>query len=53
MIIAEQVAEVLGLSRVIFVPGGTPPHKPASSVKAAPEDRFEMVESAIQGNEKF
>jgi len=53
MIIAEQVAEALGLSRVVFVPGGTPPHKPASSVKAAPEYRFEMVEAAIQGNEKF
>jgi nicotinate-nucleotide adenylyltransferase len=53
MIIAEQVAEVLGLSRVIFVPDGTPPHKPASSVKAGPEYRFEMVEAAIQCNEKF
>jgi nicotinate-nucleotide adenylyltransferase len=53
MIIAEQVAEALGLSRVVFVPGGTPPHKPASSVKAAPEYRFEMVEAAIQGNENF
>ena len=38
---------------MVFVPGGTPPHKPASSVKAAPEYRFEMVEAAIQGNEKF
>ncbi len=53
MIIAEQVAEVLGLAHVIFVPGGTPPHKPASSVKASPEYRFKMVEAAIQGNEKF
>ena len=53
MIIAEQVAEALRLSRVIFVPGGTPPHKPASSVKAGPEDRFEMVEAAIRGNGKF
>jgi nicotinate-nucleotide adenylyltransferase len=53
MIIAEQVAEVLMLSHVIFVPDGTPPHKPASSVKAAPEYRFEMVEAAIQRNEKF
>ena len=38
---------------MVIVPGGTPPHKPASSVKAAPEYRFEMVEAAIQGNEKF
>jgi nicotinate-nucleotide adenylyltransferase len=53
MIIAEQVAETLGLSRVIFVPGGVPPHKPASSLKASPEDRFGMVEAAIKDNDRF
>jgi nicotinate-nucleotide adenylyltransferase len=53
MIIAEQVAETLGFSRVIFVPGGVPPHKPASSVKAPAEDRLRMVEAAIEGNETF
>lgn len=53
LIIAEQVAEVLGFSRVVFVPGGTPPHKEASTVKASPEDRFRMVEAAIGGNGKF
>jgi nicotinate-nucleotide adenylyltransferase len=53
LIIAEQVAHTLGFKRVIFVPGGIPPHKPASSIKASAEDRFDMVEAAIQGNEKF
>ena len=53
LIIAEQVAEALGLARVIFVPGGVPPHKEASSVEAPAEDRFEMVERAVRGNEKF
>jgi nicotinate-nucleotide adenylyltransferase len=53
MVIAEQVAEVLGLARVIFVPSGVPPHKPASSIKAGTEDRLRMVEAAIQGNDKF
>ena len=53
MIIAEQVAETLSLSRVIFVPGGVPPHKPASSLKASPEDRFGMVEAAIKDNDRF
>jgi nicotinate-nucleotide adenylyltransferase len=38
---------------VIFVPGGIPPHKPASSIKASAEDRFHMVEVAIQGNDRF
>ena len=53
LIIAEQVAEALGLGRVIFVPGGVPPHKEAASVEAPAEDRFEMVEKAVRGNERF
>jgi nicotinate-nucleotide adenylyltransferase len=53
MVISEQVAEVLGLARVIFVPSGVPPHKPASSIKAGTEDRLRMVEAAIRGNDKF
>ncbi len=53
MVIAEQIAETLDLARVIFVPGGVPPHKPATSVKAEAEQRFEMVEAAVGGNDKF
>jgi nicotinate-nucleotide adenylyltransferase len=53
MVIAEQVMGELGLSRVVFVPGGIPPHKEASSVRASAEDRFDMVEAAVEGNERF
>ena len=53
MIIAEQVMGELDLSRVVFVPGGIPPHKEASSVRASAEDRFAMVEAAVAGNESF
>ena len=53
MVIAEQVMDELKLSRVVFVPGGIPPHKEASSVRASAEDRFEMVEAAVAGNERF
>ena len=53
MVIAEQVTQALHLARVIFVPGGVPPHKTASSVKASAEDRFDMVEAAIEGNDEF
>jgi nicotinate-nucleotide adenylyltransferase len=53
MVIAEQVMGELGLARVVFVPGGIPPHKEASSVRASAEDRFEMVEAAVEGNERF
>ena len=53
MIIAEQVMSELRLDRVVFVPGGIPPHKEASSVRANAEDRFSMVEAAVAGNERF
>jgi nicotinate-nucleotide adenylyltransferase len=53
LVVAEQVAQTLGLARVIFVPGGIPPHKPASSIKAAAEDRLHLVEMAIENNDKF
>jgi nicotinate-nucleotide adenylyltransferase len=38
---------------VIFVPGGIPPHKEASSVRATAEDRYAMVEAAVRANERF
>lgn len=53
LIIAEQVVETLDLARVVFVPGGVPPHKEAHTVKASAEDRYEMVERAIQENPRF
>jgi nicotinate-nucleotide adenylyltransferase len=53
LVIAEQVMEELNLDRVVFVPSGIPPHKEASSIRAAAEDRFEMVGAAVAGNERF
>lgn len=53
MIIAEQVMDELKLSHVVFVPGGIPPHKEASSVRANAEDRYDMVEAAVAGNDSF
>ena len=53
MIIAEQVMGELGLDRILFVPGGIPPHKEASSVRATAEDRYAMVEAAVAGNQRF
>lgn len=46
--IAAAARDVLGLARVVFVPAGTPPHRPAGSVAPA-ADRLAMVEAAIQG----
>lgn len=53
LIIAEQVMDELRLDHVVFVPGGIPPHKAASSVRAPAEDRFAMVEAAVAGNGRF
>lgn len=53
MIIGEQVMGELGLDRVVFVPGGIPPHKEASSVRASAEDRLSLVEAAVAGNKRF
>lgn len=50
--IAEEAREVLGLERVLFIPAGTPPHRPAGSVASA-ADRAAMVGSAIEGNAAF
>lgn len=53
LVIAEQVADVLALERVIFVPSGVPPHKEFASVKAPVEARYAMVEAAVKGNGRF
>lgn len=50
--VAEEAREALGLDRVLFVPAGQPPHKPAGSVTAA-RDRVAMVRLAIADNPTF
>lgn len=52
---AEEVAEALGLERVIFVPSATPPHKidDRSDAIAPAADRLAWVQLAIAGNPRF
>lgn len=52
LVIAEEAREALGLDRVLFVPAGVPPHKPAGEVTPV-EHRLAMVEAAIAGNPAF
>ena len=49
--LAEEMAEALGLARVLFIPAGQPPHRGAPRT-AAPH-RLEMVRRAIAGNPLF
>lgn len=52
---AEEVAEVLGLERVLFVPSHTPPHKAAVSEGgiASGADRLGWVAAAVADHERF
>lgn len=51
MRIAEELADLIGLTRVIFVPSGTPRLRTAPI--ASRNHRSQMVGLAIQGNDKF
>ena len=50
--LAEEAADSLGLERVLFVPAGSPPHKPGVAVTPG-ADRLAMLRLAIAGNERF
>jgi nicotinate-nucleotide adenylyltransferase len=50
--LAQDAAESLGLERVLFVPAGSPPHKPGVTVTPGTH-RLAMVQLAITGNERF
>jgi nicotinate-nucleotide adenylyltransferase len=52
MAIAEEARDALGLSRIVFVPAGMPPHKRASDVTAV-DHRLAMVGLAIADNPAF
>jgi nicotinate-nucleotide adenylyltransferase len=48
---AQEVAEVLKLDKVLFVPAGNPPLKNSELAEAS--DRYEMVKMAIAANSSF
>ena len=49
--LAEEMAEAIGLERVLLIPAGQPPHRGAPRTEAA--HRLEMVRRAIAGNPRF
>ncbi len=52
LIIAEEVYYRHGLSRVVFIPAGIPPHKGTNDLIEA-RHRYEMAKLAIKGNDHF
>jgi len=49
--LAEDMADALGLERVLFIPAGQPPHR--GTPRTAASHRLEMVRRAISGNPRF
>lgn len=52
LIVAESIADRMGLDSVLFVPCHTPPHKNAACLSAG-EHRLRMIELAVEGNPRF
>ena len=52
LLLAADVREALALERVLFMPAGMPPHKPARGLAPA-EHRYEMVRLAIADDPAF
>ena len=52
LIVAGSIRERLELDQVVFVPAARPPHKAAKQL-ASPEDRWRMVQLAIEGEPGF
>ncbi len=50
--IAEEISEVLGLGKVLFIPASDPPHKEVDGMVGG-ELRLRMVELAIEDNPRF
>ena len=51
LILAENVCDICGLDKVIFIPSGNPPHKDPAHASAS--DRYEMVRLAVAENPHF
>jgi len=50
--VARDVADRLGLDRVLWIPARTPPHKPATTISPA-DLRLEMVREAVRSDPRF
>ena len=51
MLAAREMAEALGLDRVLLVPAATPPHKDMAGGSPSGEQRLEMLRLASEGME--
>jgi len=49
---AEEIRQILSLTKIYFIPSSIPPHKEGSDITCA-SDRLKMLRLAIEGNEYF
>jgi nicotinate-nucleotide adenylyltransferase len=49
--LAEEMAEAVGLARVLFIPAGQPPHRGAPRTESP--HRLAMVRRAVAGNPRL
>jgi nicotinate-nucleotide adenylyltransferase len=52
LLLADEIVELAGVDRVLFVPAAQPPHKPTAHLAPA-DDRFAMVRLAIAGHSRL
>ena len=52
LLLADDIAEILDLDRVLLVPASRPPHKPASDLAPA-SHRFQMAALAVRGQPRL
>ncbi|HSF06853.1 MAG TPA: nicotinate-nucleotide adenylyltransferase [Methylomirabilota bacterium] len=52
LLLADDLLERLSFDRLLFVPAGTPPHKPTTTLAPA-ADRYAMVKLAVAGHPPF
>jgi nicotinate-nucleotide adenylyltransferase len=52
LLLADQIVELLGLDRLLFVPAADPPHKPGAELASA-EDRLRMTALAVAGHRQL
>jgi nicotinate-nucleotide adenylyltransferase len=52
LLVADEIAEILDLERVLFVPAAAPPHKPAAELAPAAA-RYEMTRLAVAEHPRF
>lgn len=52
LLVADELGEILGLDRVVFVPAAQPPHKPAAELVPA-RHRYQMTALAVREHPRF